>query len=43
MFKVHVIKVTFDFDKASSRLFRQDSIQGYPGYPYSLKATGYTG
>jgi hypothetical protein len=31
VFKVHVIKVIFNFVKASSCLFQQVSIQGYPG------------
>ncbi len=33
----------FYFVKGPSRLFLQDSTWGYPGNPYSLKATGYMG
>ncbi len=42
-FKVHVIKVIFNFDKASSCLFQQDNIWGFPSNSYRLKATGYMG
>ncbi len=42
-FKVHVTKVIFNFEMASSCLFQQDNIWGYPGNPYRLKATGYMG
>ncbi len=43
MFKVHVIKVIFNFDMASSHLFNKKAFVGQTGNPYSLNATGYSG